>query len=184
MKTLVIVSHPYPEQSTAIQALEQAALAHGDNVEVRNLESLYGDNFSNSAFDVAAEQRAVEAADRIVFLFPVHWFNLTPMLKAYMNQVWAYGWAFGSAFAMKGKELQVVVTAGATEFTYSAEGLIKSSIGEVLTPLKASAYYVGMLYNQPLAFYQAMGRSDTDLGEFKAAFTARLNAPLGAVLLD
>ena len=184
MKTLVIVSHPYPEQSSAIKALELTAAQAGDQVTVRNLEAIYGDNFGNGVFDVAAEQQAADDADRIVFLFPIHWFNLTPMLKAYLNQVWSYGWAFGSAFALKDKEMQVVVTAGATEFTYSAEGLIKSSIGEVLTPLKASAYYVGMLYNQPLAFYQAMGRSDTDLGEFKAAFTARLNAPLGAVLLD
>lgn len=41
MKTLVIVSHPYPEQSNAIMALQQAALQQID-VTVRNLESLYG----------------------------------------------------------------------------------------------------------------------------------------------
>ncbi|QSX32108.1 NAD(P)H-dependent oxidoreductase [Shewanella avicenniae] len=33
-------------------------------------------------FDVAAN-----AANRIVFSFPIHWFNLTPMLKAYLNEV-------------------------------------------------------------------------------------------------
>lgn len=180
MKTLVIVSHPYPEQSTAIMALQQAAKQQG-RVTVRNLEQLYGSDLSR--FDVAAEQQAAEQTDRIVFLFPIHWFNLTPMLKAYLNAVWAYGWAFGSGFALKGKEMQVVVTAGASEFTYSNAGLIKSSMDEVLTPMKASAYYVGMSYNQPLAFYEAMGRSESDLGHFQAAFTERLNAPLGSVLL-
>ena len=181
MKTLVIVSHPYPEQSTAIKAL-QAVAERSANVTVRNLESLYGSDLA--AFDVTAEQRAAEAADRIVFLFPIHWFNLTPMLKAYLNQVWTYGWAFGSAFALKDKEMQVVVTAGAIPHTYSSEGIIKSTMDEVLTPLKASAYYVGMQYNQPLAFYDAMGRSESELAEFQQAFATRLQAPLGSVLLN
>lgn len=155
MKTLVIVSHPYFARSGTIKALQQAAeLLPG--VSVRNLETLYGD--ASAAIDVAAEQKAVEAADRIVFLFPIHWFNLTPMLKAYLNEVWSYGWAFGpNGTALRGKALQAVVTAGAAERTYSAAGLIQSSIDEVLTPLKACALYVGMTYLKPLAFFAAMG---------------------------
>ncbi|WP_312655420.1 NAD(P)H-dependent oxidoreductase [Kluyvera ascorbata] len=177
MKTLVIVSHPYPEQSTAIKALQQAA-ERQDNVTVRNLESLYGSDMSR--FDMAAEQQAAEQADRIVFLFPIHWFNLTPMIKAYLNQVWSYGWAFGSEWKLKGKEMQIVVTAGATAFTYTSDGVIKSSMEEVLTPMKASAYYIGMQYNQPLAFYEAMGKSQTELEQFQNSFVQCLRAPLTA----
>ena len=180
MKTLVIVSHPYPEQSNAIKALQAVAEQSAD-VTVRNLESLYGSDLA--AFDMAAEQRAAEAADRLVFLFPIHWFNLTPMLKAYLNAVWAYGWAFGpGGTALKDKEMQIVVTAGATAFTYSSEGMIRSSMEEVLTPMKASAYYIGMQYNQPLAFYQAMGLSAETTREIERQFTERLQAPLGSVL--
>ena len=168
MKTLVIVSHPYPEQSKAIQALEQAA-RQVEGVEVRNLETLYGhDTF---AFDVAAEQKASEAADRIVFLFPIHWFNLTPMLKGYLNQVWGYGWAFGpDGAALKGKAMQVVVTAGATDHLYAPQGLIQSTIEDVLTPMKASALYVGMTYRKPLAFLGAMGLRDDKLAELQSTF--------------
>lgn len=174
MKTLVIVSHPYPEQSHAIKGL-QAAVAQLPDVTVRNLEALYGHD--TQAFDVAAEQRASEAADRIVLLFPIHWFNLTPMLKAYLNQVWAYGWAFGpDGTALKGKQMLVAATAGATAHTYSAAGLIQSSIEEVLTPLKACALYVGMDYAQPLAFYGAMGAQGELLDGFATALRARLAA--------
>jgi glutathione-regulated potassium-efflux system ancillary protein KefF len=180
MKTLVIVSHPYPDQSIATKALQTLA-ENTSNVMVRNLEALYGSDMNG--FDVAAEQKAAEAADRIVFLFPIHWFNLTPMLKAYLNQVWSYGWAFGpNGVALKNKEMQVVTTAGASEHTYSAEGLIRSSMDEVLTPMKASAYYVGMKYKQPLAFYEAMGSSHDTLATFQTAFTTRLNATLGSAL--
>lgn len=173
MKTLVIVSHPYFARSSAIKALQHAAEARSD-VAVRNLEALYGDD--TSAFDVAAEQTAAEAADRIVFLFPIHWFNLTPMLKAYLNEVWSFGWAFGpTGTALEGKVLQAVVTAGATEHTYSAEGLIESTIDEVLTSLKASAFYVGMTYAPPLAFFGAMGADADTIAGFAERFRHTLD---------
>lgn len=177
MKTLVIVSHPYPEQSTAVMALQQAAQQQ-DDVTVRNLETLYGGDLSR--IDVVAEQKAAEQVDRVLFLFPIHWFNLTPMLKAYLNAVWAYGWAFGGGSALKGKEMQVVVTTGASAFTYSADGLIQSSMEEVLTPMKASAYYVGMKYNNPLAFYEAVGKNQDELADFQREFVDCLQTPLTA----
>jgi glutathione-regulated potassium-efflux system ancillary protein KefF len=62
--------------------LQQTAEGTAD-VTVRNLEALYGNDLS--AIDVAAEQRAHDGVDRVVYMFPVHWFNLTPMLKAYLN---------------------------------------------------------------------------------------------------
>lgn len=172
MKILVITSHPYPDQSNVILKL-QASTESKTGITVRNLESIYGNNVSG--FDIAAEQKAAENAHRIVFLFPIHWFNLTPMLKAYMNEVWTYGWAFGpNGDALKGKELQVVVTAGATAHTYSHDGLIQSTIEEVLTPLKASALYVGLKYLPPLAFYSAKEPSDESLNSIRQTFEDRV----------
>ena len=174
MKTLVVVSHPYPDQSHAINALQQTA-ENTPDVVVRNLEALYGDDLNG--FDIAAEQEAHEAADRIVYLFPIHWFNLTPMLKAYLNQVWTYGLAFGpDGKALRGKQMQVVVTAGASRHTYSAEGLIHSTMDEVLTPMKACAYYVGMEYAPPLAFYDAVAASNATLAALQKAFAETLAA--------
>lgn len=164
MKTLVIVSHPYFERSHFIKALQQTAESL-PNVTVRNLESLYGHDVK--AFDIAAEQQAHEAADRIMYLFPVHWFNLTPMLKAYLNEVWAYGWAFGSGTALKGKTLQLVVTAGGSEQNYQA-GF--DSMDTVLMPMKISADYVGMQYLPALAFYDAKEPTDATLKAMQQTF--------------
>ncbi|CAD7564490.1 NAD(P)H-dependent oxidoreductase [Escherichia coli] len=174
MKTLVIVSHPYPNQSTVIQALQNAVQDLKD-VTVRNLESLYGNK--TESINIQAEQDACNDMDRIVFLYPTHWFNLTPMLKAYLNQVWTYGWAFGpGGEALKGKELLVVTSAGASEFTYSHEGLIKSSMEEVLTPLKASALYVGMKYVQPIAFFEVASADQEKINRFQKTLSDRLAA--------
>lgn len=165
MKTLAIVSHPYAARSRVIKALQQTAESCAD-VTVRNLESLYGDDMAS--IDVAAEQAACEGMDRIVFIYPTHWFNLTPMLKAYLNAVWAYGWAFGPGDdAFKGKEMLVVTSAGASEFTYSHAGLLQSTMNEVLTPMKASALYVGMRYLPPLAFYEVAGDGRDNLAKFQ-----------------
>jgi glutathione-regulated potassium-efflux system ancillary protein KefF len=172
MKTLIIVSHPYPDNSNSIKSLENAVKGI-TGTTVRNLETLYGDDINN--FDIAAEQLAYQGADRVVFMFPVHWFNLTPMLKAYLNAVWSYGWAFGpEGTALKNKEMLVIATAGATEFTYSKQGLINSTIEEVLTPMKSSALYVGMTYAQPIAFYEAMNPSSEKIDEFTSVVTQRL----------
>lgn len=172
MKTLVIVSHPYPESSKAIKSLE-AIVTNMANITVRNLESLYGDHINN--IDIADEQAAYQAVDRVVFMFPVHWFNLTPMLKAYLNAVWSYGWAFGpEGTALQDKEMLVITTAGATEFTYSKPGIINSTMDEVLTPMKSSALYVGMTYAKPIAFYDAMNPSDDKVAAMAKIITQRL----------
>ncbi|MFM2479814.1 NAD(P)H-dependent oxidoreductase [Celerinatantimonas sp. YJH-8] len=174
MKTLVIVSHPYPDQSHVIKSLESVAVA-AENVTVRNLDTLYGTDINH--FDIAAEQAACEDVDRIVFMFPIHWFNLTPMLKAYLNEVWTYGWAFGpEGNALRDKECLVVVSAGASQSTYSHSGLIQSTMDEVLTPMKASALYIGMKYLQPLVFLDAMGVSEERIADLKAQLAQRLSA--------
>lgn len=175
MNTLVIASHPYANRSTAIKALQKTADAM-PGVVVRNLETLYGNDVNG--FDVAAEQHAQEQVDRVVFLFPIHWFNLTPMLKAYLNEVWTYGWAFGpDGKALNGKEMQVVTTAGASEHMYSAEGLVHSTMDEVLTPMKASAYYVGMKYAKPLVFHDAMSLEAGAVAAMQKRFSDLLARP-------
>ena len=172
MKTLVIVSHPYPEASRVIKALAKTAASLSD-VTVRNLESLYGNPVDG--FDVKAEQKAHDGVDRVVYLFPLHWFNLTPMMKAYFNDVWSYGWCYGpNGDALKGKEMLVVTSAGATEESYSHQSPLGCTMDDVLTPFKACARYVGMTYPEPLVFYCAVEADDEKIGQFSQAFVKRL----------
>lgn len=144
-KTLVIASHPYPEKSVINKAL-QKAVQNIEGVTYRNLETLYGNDIDS--IDIIAERKAYEGVDRVVFMYPIHWFNLTPMLKTYFNKVW-FQWAPKN---LKGKEMLVVVTAGADDKAYSHEGKIGLTIGEILSPMRACANYVGMDYIEPLAF--------------------------------
>lgn len=76
IKTLLISSHPYPESSALTRGLEAAARSV-DGVEVRNLEAFYG--FDSRAINGDKEREITRKHDRVVLLFPTHWFNVTPM---------------------------------------------------------------------------------------------------------
>ncbi|MBX1797849.1 NAD(P)H-dependent oxidoreductase [Campylobacter jejuni] len=164
VKTLVIASHPYPQSSTFIKALEEAARSV-KGVEVRNLESIYG--YDSRAIDGNKEREIMRGVDRVVFLFPTHWFNITPMMKAYLNETWGN---VGSGL-WSGKEMLVVSTAAGGNSTYGANGRIGVELKDVFLPMKASALHAGMKYLEPLVFEGVYSKNPKDLQE---AFIKRL----------
>lgn len=166
-KTLVIASHPTPEKSVINKAL-QKAVQNVEGVTYRNLEAIYGNDFDS--IDIEAERKAYEGIDRVVFMYPIQWFNLTPMLKTYFNKVW-FQW---DPQNLKGKEMLVVVTAGANEKAYSHEGKIGLAIGEILSPMRACANYVGMDYVEPLAFLGVTGSTEDMILSYQKQLVERL----------
>lgn len=164
IRTLVIASHPYPERSVMIRGLQEAAESV-EGVTVRNLESIYG--FDTRAIDAQAERDITRAHDRIVFLFPTHWFNITPMMKAYLNDVWG---SVGPGL-WQGKEMLVVTTAGGGSSTYGETGRIGVDLADVFTPMRASALHAGMTYLPPLTF-QAV--TAANLPDYQRQFIERL----------
>lgn len=163
-KTLVIVSHPYPERSVLTKGLQQAAESV-EGVTVRNLESIYG--FDTRKINGEEERRIMRDHSRIVFLFPTHWFNITPMMKAWFNDTWG-GVGPGS---WQGKEMLVVSTAAGGASTYGEAGRIGVTLADVFIPMKASALHTGMTYLPPLVFQNASG---SNLAEYQRQLIERL----------
>jgi glutathione-regulated potassium-efflux system ancillary protein KefF len=104
IKTLVIVSHPYPERSVLTKGLQEAAESL-EGVTVRNLETLYG--YDTRRINGDAERKMMREHRRVVFIFPTHWFNITPMMKAWLNETWG---SVGPGL-WQGKEMFIVSTA-------------------------------------------------------------------------
>lgn len=148
--TLILASHPYPERSVVNKALWEVAKA-APNASFRNLESVFGSDLLG--FDRTAERRLYEQMQRLVLIYPTHWFNLTPMLKAYLNEVWGAG----APPELRNKELLIVTTTGGSARDYAHEGKLGFTIEEVLAPLRASARYTGMTFSRPLVFFAASG---------------------------
>ena len=116
-KALIVYGHPTPELSTAnAETLRVVTEALGENVEVRELAS----HRVNGSFDIAAEQQALMEADVIVLQFPVFWYSVPALLKQWLDDVFTYGFAYGSdGDKLAGKTLVVAASAGANAAVFS-----------------------------------------------------------------
>ena len=103
----------------------------------------------------------------------IPWFKLTPILKVYMNEVWGSG----APPELRGKELFVVTTTAGGEEAYSLKGRLGFTIEEVLTPLRASANYIGMKFAKPPCFFAASGDAGS-LRRYQQALAGRLRKQL------
>lgn len=164
IKTLVIVSHPYPERSVLTKGLQEAAESMA-GVTVRNLETLYG--FDTRNINGETEREMMREHTRIVFMFPTHWFNITPMMKAWLNETWG---SVGPGL-WQGKEMMVVSTAAGGASTYGPDGRIGVTLADVFLPMKASALHAGMTWLPPLVFE---GASSSQLPEYQRQLIERL----------
>ncbi|MFT8210979.1 MAG: NAD(P)H-dependent oxidoreductase [Symbiopectobacterium sp.] len=90
-KTLVIVAHPNLAQSRINKHWVEALQKHPEQITVHDLHAAYSDG----NIDVAAEQALIAAHSRIILQFPMFWFATPAFLKQWIDQVLAYGWAYG-----------------------------------------------------------------------------------------
>lgn len=158
MKTLIVFSHSYFSQSRVNRSMLEIANTL-PNVTIRNLDGLYGTDFSQ--IDVQQEQKLLTENGRIVFQFPVFWFNMPPMLKAYMDSVFTHGWAYGSeGHALAGKHFQLAVTTGSPQEKYRKGGLM---VEDLMKPVLTSAAFVGMVVQSPMVTYGCMGMTEETL---------------------
>ena len=58
---------------------------------MRDLYALYPDYL----IDVAAEQAALAGATLVVWQHPIHWYSMPPLMKLWVDEVLAFGWAYG-----------------------------------------------------------------------------------------
>jgi len=142
-KTLVILAHPKLAGSQINAAwrarLEEAA----SSVVIRNIYELYPD----WNIDVAAEQALLESHERIFLQFPLYWYSMPPLLKKWLDDVLAYGWAYGpGGNRLAHKEIGLVVSTGSPEAAYRADGRLGHTLDELLRPLEQTARFVGARY--------------------------------------
>ncbi len=137
-KIVMILAHTNLEMSIANKVIAEEVNKQ-DGVEVRDIAKLYPDFNIN----VEAEQKVLLNADRIIFQYPIYWYNMPPILKQWFDQVLTYGFAYGEGtYNLEDKEMMVSVTTGGSEEGY-AGGILESKI---LFPLEATASFCKMKY--------------------------------------
>lgn len=136
-RLVVIDGHPDPATGRLCHALADAyargAEAGGCAVEMIRIAELdipflrSADDFNNQqpAPDIQHVQQAIEAASHIVLVYPLWLGTMPAMLKAFLEQVFRPGFAFGGEGSkpmwsgrLKGRSARVVVTMGMPAFFY------------------------------------------------------------------
>lgn len=156
---LVISAHPQMELSRVNRRLHEAA-GTAQRAHVRDLYALYPDYL----IDVAAEQAALAAAQLVVWLHPIHWYNMPPLMKLWVDEVFAYGWAYGpGGTALQGKDLWLVTSTGGPEDSYHPTGYNRYHFDAFLPPYEQTASLCGMRFLPPMVLHGAHRTSPGEL---------------------
>lgn len=169
-RTLVVLAHPQLADSRVNAALAETAGSVA-GVTVHDLYATYPDGH----IDVPREQRLLLQHDHIVLQFPFYWYSSTPLLKQWLDEVFEYGFAYGSkGKALHGKTLRVATTAGGPRDSYRPEGFNRFSIPDLLRPFDATAELTGMRYEEPFITYGTHRLDDAGLVARQDAYRALL----------
>ncbi len=147
MKTLVVLAHPsLKEKSIANRIIVERIRS----IEEVTIKDLYAE-CPSFKFNIDAEQKTLVNAESIILQFPFYWYSVPGILKEWIDQVFTYGFAFGSTGdKLKGKQFLVSTTIGGPEEAYAEGGYNNFTINELLKPLEQTANLSGMQYNPPI----------------------------------
>lgn len=144
---LILNGHPNPDDSTAGKAVLEAFRTLRPDAKVRTLAALCG----SDGYDVAAEQAALVEADVIVWHFPFYWYSVPALVKKWIDDVLAHGFAYGSGgTALHGKHLLISFTTGAPEAEYAKGKSMNWPVEAFLPPLLQTANLCGLKTLDPV----------------------------------
>lgn len=151
-KTLIIVGHPEGIDSSTQQFLYQTSRAYID-VDYLILADEMKD--LNQTIDGHHYRQQMVQYDRIIFQFPIYWYQAPAILKLWIDQVFQ-DWKVEPVWTerMSQIELGVVVTADVDSSRFQAGGDVGRTLSELLSPYEALARYYKMSYLQPFLIHR------------------------------
>lgn len=151
MKTLVVVTHPSIETSVINKRWVEELKKYPEKYTVHELHKAYPEG----NIDVEKEQKWIESHNNLVLQFPIYWFNCPPLLKKWLDDVFAYGWAYGSngGDKLKNRKVALAVSAGIKKEDYSAEGRYRYTLEQLLSPFETTFLYCNADYRSFFAYY-------------------------------
>lgn len=170
-RIVVLAAHPNLAHSRITRAMMRAAGALSQ-VEVCDLYALYPDY----AIDVPAEQARLAGAALVVWLHPIHWYGMPPLMKLWVDEVLAFGWAYGpGGRALAGKDLWLACSTGGSETAYRPDGHNRYFFDAFLPPYEQTAALSGMRFLPPLVLHAAHTVPDVAVQAHAQMFADRLS---------
>jgi glutathione-regulated potassium-efflux system ancillary protein KefF len=176
-RILVLLAHPQLEHSRIGRTLADAARGvagpapDAPAVDVRDLYARYPDYL----IDVAAEQAALADVQLLVWLHPLHWYGMPPLMKLWLDEVFSFGWAYGpGGRALAGRDLWLVTSTGGPEASYRPDGYNRYFFDAFLPPYEQSAALAGLRFLPPLVLHGAHRADAAAVGAHARLFAERL----------
>ena len=171
---VVLTAYPQMALSRVTRTLMRAAAGSTPAlVDVRDLYALYPD----CLIDVAAEQAALAAARLVVWLHPVYWYSMPPLMKLWLDEVYSFGWAYGpGGYALSGKDLWLAASTGGAETAYCPSGHNRYFFDDFLHPYEQTAALAGMRWLPPLVLHGAHRVTEAELQAQAVVFAEHLRS--------
>ena len=101
-KILVVSGHPRLNQSLDNKTILETLKDKGADFTLLRLDE------EGFAPQVEKDQALLKDADIIVFQFPIFWYSYPSLMKHWVEEVFAHGFAYGTGgTALKGKKFQI-----------------------------------------------------------------------------
>ncbi|WP_321332374.1 NAD(P)H-dependent oxidoreductase [uncultured Bacteroides sp.] len=151
MKTIIILAHPNIEQSHINKSWIEALKASNPEIKIHDIYKTYPD----WNIDAVAEQTLLEQYDRIILEYPIQWYNMTPLLKKWLDDVFLMGWCYGSGDKLKGKEIGLAVSTAGIEEAYTDSDNGFGTMEQLLKSVASTVKFVGGKYISHHIFHGA-----------------------------
>ncbi|RDU25189.1 NAD(P)H-dependent oxidoreductase [Anaerosacchariphilus polymeriproducens] len=150
MKTLIILAHPDINHSKVNKRWKEELEKYPNDIIIHELYNEYPD----WNIDVERMQQLLEAHNHIILQFPLYWYSYPPLLKKWFDDVFTYGWAYGTkGTKLKDKKFGIALSIGDKKDNYLPTGSVSFTVDEVITPFKASVKHVGANVLPYFAFF-------------------------------
>ncbi len=169
--TLLVYGHRNPSESQFGKALLQSA----KNLPQVTSHTLI-EQYPDFKIDGERERSLLAGHQNIVLQFPLYWYSTPAILKEWIDEVFARGWAYGGGTALSGKNLMVAITTGGPEKVYQAGGANRFTIEEFLRPLEQTAHLCAMNWIKPFVMYGVRYLDERQVKLFCEAYAQSINS--------
>jgi len=144
-------------------------------------EEMHAAEAGGFAADIEAEIRKVEAADLMIWQFPLWWFSVPAVLKGWVDRVFAMGRAYGwgniyETGVFKGKRALLSLTTGGPKEAYDHDGF-NGDIEAILRPVQRGVLeFTGFSVLRPQIHWQPVRVEPTQRQTWLSEWSDRLRS--------
>ncbi len=145
------------------------------------IEEMHATETNGFAPELENEIRKIEAADLVIFQFPLWWFGLPAILKGWVDRVFAMGRAYrrGRIYGngmFRGKRALLSLTTGGAESSYVTGGE-EGDILAILRPIQRGIFaFTGFSVLAPSIYYGPVRVEETARARWLAEYAERLKS--------